>query len=92
MVTNATYSITSGANHPDSTANSPSISPVTALRALPIYRFQVTKRVWLKILCVLGILILLPVLTLFSMITMYVNKIPIFTLLRILIQWAMAGA
>lgn len=66
--------------------------PGTLLTALPIYRFQVTKRVWLKILCILGILILLPVLTLFSMITMYVNKIPIFTLLRILIQWAMAGA
>ena len=66
--------------------------PGTLLTALPIYRLQVTKRIWLKILCVLGVLILLPVLTLASMLTMHVNKVPISTLLKILIQWAMAGA
>ena len=66
--------------------------PGTLLTALPVYRLQVTKRIWLKILCVLSIPLLLLLLTAISMITMYVNKIPIFTLLRILIQWAIAGA
>ncbi len=66
--------------------------PGTLLTVLPIYRLQVTRRIWLKILCVLGVLILLPLLAIASILTMHVDKIPIATLLRILIQWAMAGS
>ena len=66
--------------------------PGTLLTALPIYRLQVTRRIWLKILCVLGVLILLPLLAIASILTMHVDKIPIAALLRILIQWAMAGS
>lgn len=66
--------------------------PGTLLTALPLYRLQVTRRIWLKILCILGLLILLLVLMIASMLTMHINKIPIATLLKILIQWAMAGA
>lgn len=66
--------------------------PGTLLTALPIYRLQVTRRIWLKLLCVLSVLILLPLLAIASILTMHVDKIPIAALVRILIQWAMAGA
>lgn len=66
-------------------------APGALLTSLPIYRLCVTRRKWLKFLCVLGILVFLLAIWLAAVLTMHVNSIPVGTALRILIKWILGG-
>ncbi|MBQ2955068.1 MAG: hypothetical protein IJE08_01260 [Clostridia bacterium] len=68
------------------------IAPGTLLMGLPVYRFCVTRRIWLKLLSIIGMLFFFIVIIIASMLTMHVNKFPVYTVIRILIQLAMGGA
>lgn len=68
------------------------LAPGTLLLMLPLYRMCVTRHFIVGFLCLIPLILFLLVIWIGSMATMYVNKVPIFTLLRILYNWVMSGA
>jgi len=66
--------------------------PGTLLIMLPVYRMCKTKRFFVGFLCFFPLIIFQLAVWVGSMCTMYVNKIPIATAIRIQYNWAMNGA
>ena len=65
--------------------------PGTLLIWMPVHRMCKTKHFIVGFLCFFPLIIFQLLVTLASVATMYVNKVPIATLLEILIKWAMNG-
>ena len=66
--------------------------PGTLLIMLPVYRMCKTRRFFVGFLCFFPLIIFQVAVWIGSICTMYVNKIPIATTIRILYNWVMSGA
>lgn len=66
--------------------------PGTLLIMLPVYRMCKTRRFFVGFLCFFPLIIFQVAVWIGSICTMYVNKIPIATTIRILYNWVMNGA